>query len=192
MKKLVPLFIVLVAVSLWLAYLVSREMTAPPPDLGPFAKGQMAAFEAFPRPLDLPQTPFEDRDGDPVSFDDLSGKVLLINFWATWCDPCIEEMPTLVNLQERLGGRDFEVVTVSVDWQGYEVIDAFFAEHGIRDLTAFWDRSGMLPNQLEVIGLPLTILVGRDGEWLGRLDGPAEWNSADAIALINAAKEKQD
>ena len=101
-------------------------------------------------------------------------------------------MPTLVDLQERLGGDTFQVITISVDWQGYKVIDEFFDEYGITNLTTYWDNSGLLPGQLEVIGLPLTILIDENGAWIGRMDGPAEWNSPDALALMKAASEKPD
>jgi len=72
------------------------------------------------------------------------------------------------------------------------VIDEFFADYGITNLTTYWDNSGVLPGQLEVIGLPLTILIDENGAWIGRMDGPAEWNGPDALALMKAASEKPD
>ena len=186
MKRFIPLGAILTGVVVWLFFLLGQEKT-PTVDLAPYAVGQMQAFEVFPEPQDLPETLFFNREGEQVSFGDLSGKVLLVNVWATWCEPCREEMPTLADLQERVGGESFQVITISVDWQGFEVMDEFFNEYKINDLPAYWDNSGLLPGQLEVIGLPLTILVDENGQWIGRMDGPAEWNSADAIALMKAA-----
>ena len=191
MKRFLPIGIAALVVAGWVVFLLVQE-TRPVVDLSPYTTGQMQDFEVFDVPQELPAIPFYDREGREILFGDLSGKVLLINIWATWCEPCKEEMPTLVDLQERLGGNDFEVVTISVDWQGYEVMDEFFTEYGITSLTAYWDNSGLLPGQLEVIGLPLTILVDAEGRWIGRIDGPAEWNSADALALIRAATTKSD
>ncbi|MEE8295944.1 MAG: TlpA disulfide reductase family protein, partial [Sphingomonadales bacterium] len=113
-----------------------------------------------------------------------------VNFWATWCEPCKEEMPTLQNLEAKLGGDNFQVVTISVDWQGFEIMDPFFEEFKVQNLIPYWDNSGRLPNELEVIGLPLTILLDADGNWMGRMDGPLVWDSIDALNLFKAASQK--
>lgn len=187
MKKFLPLIILAAILLGLLGYLGLKS--GPRVNLTPFLVGEMTQFELFEDPKPLPETPFLDRQGTEVRFSDFRGKTLLVNFWATWCEPCKEEMPTLDNLEARLGDENFRVITVSIDWQGFGVMDPFFEEFKISNLEAYWDNSGKLPNELDTIGLPLTILVGPDGKWLGRRDGPLVWDSPEALEFFKAARE---
>lgn len=187
MKKYFPIILFGVVVLGLLGFLVLKPGGGQ--DLNPFIKGDVSTFELFKESKPLPKTPFFDREGNQTHFSDFKGKTVLVNFWATWCEPCKEEMPTLQNLQAKLGSDKFQVITISVDWQGFEVMGPFFEEFGVKNLVPYWDNSGRLPNQLEVIGLPLTILINSDGKWIGRMDGPLVWDSPDALALFKAASQ---
>ncbi len=189
MKKFIPIILLAILVVAWFGYLAFRDQ-GDLVELGLLTKGEMSKFIVFDQPRDMPQTPFFNRDGGEVRFSDFKGTTLLVNLWATWCEPCREEMPTLNALQKAMAGQGFQVITLSIDWQGYQVIDPFLEEYNITDLVAYWDKSNRLPNQLEVIGLPLTVLISSEGKWIGRMDGPAVWNSAEAIALMKKAVEQ--
>lgn len=157
---------------------------------GPLAglnKGKLAGFVLRSEPQELPAVEFVTLEGAHVSLADWKGRVVLLNLWATWCAPCREEMPALDRLQATLGGEDFEVVAVSSDRGSIDKPKAFFEELGLRHLKLYHDPTGKMPVGLKAIGLPTTILVGRDGREMGRLVGPAEWDSADAVALIRGA-----
>jgi len=186
MKKFLPLLFVFAAAGAWFLYLMYQDWSSLD-HLKRQARGAMSDFVIFDAKQDAPRTPFLDRNGSSFSFEDFQGKALLVNLWATWCEPCREEMPTLVDLQKVMEGEDFEILTISIDWQGYQVIDPFLEEYQATGLAAYLDKSSRLPNQVGVKGLPLTILINKDGDWIGRLDGPAVWNSADAIQLMRAA-----
>jgi thiol-disulfide isomerase/thioredoxin len=159
-------------------------------DLKALAVGEMAMVELFEEPQRAPQTAFEDRDGKAVSFGDFEGRVVLVNFWATWCAPCVAEMPSLELLQEKLGGAAFTVIAVSLDRQGYEVIDPFFSEIGLELLPSYLDHSNRLSLEVGAIGLPTSILIDRDGRMIARMVGPAEWSSTDAARFIQRAIEE--
>ncbi|MCQ0970176.1 TlpA family protein disulfide reductase [Paracoccus sp. TK19116] len=137
-------------------------------------------------PRDLLSSPFVDGDGRNLTLADFEGRVVLLNIWATWCPPCREEMPTLDALQARLGGSDFHVLPLSIDRAGLEPVRRFYRETGIRNLDLYiaGDTRAMLA--LAVVGLPTTILIDRIGRERGRLAGPAEWNSPEAVAQISA------
>lgn len=186
MKRVIPIIIVVAAVIGWAAYVLLADQPSRP-DLAALAKGQMAGFEVFDEPRDLPQTPFYDREGAPLGLPDFEGQTTLVNVWATWCEPCREEMPLLAALDRKMAGKNFRVVTLSVDWQGFKVIDPFLAEVGAHTLPAYWDKSARLPVELEAKGLPLTILINAEGEWIGRMDGAADWSGPDALRLMEAA-----
>jgi len=183
MKRFLPILAVAVITAAWFSYLHYKD-TASQAYLKQAALGAMSKFVIFDGKENTPQTPVLDREGNSLTFEDFKGTALLVNFWATWCEPCKEEMPTLLHLQNLMEGENFKVLTVSIDWQGYKIIDPFLEENDVTSLTVLWDRSNRLPNQFEVKGLPLTVLIDKKGNWIGRFDGPAEWNSIDAIRLM--------
>lgn len=135
-------------------------------------------------PKPVPAIQFADGEGRTRTLADFRGKVVLLNVWATWCKSCREEMPTLDRLQANLGGSDFEVVALSIDRKGADVVKQFYAEIGIQHLLLFIDASGMALQKLGAFGLPATLLIDRQGEELGRLIGPAEWDAAETVAFL--------
>lgn len=151
------------------------------------ATGTMAAFIIKPTRQPVPEVTFTDASGKALTLADWKGRVTLVNLWATWCAPCRKEMPDLAALQTELGGKDFEVVAISVDRKGVEKSSEFLKEIGVTSLTLYADPSTAALNTLQAPGLPATILIDRDGREIGRLLGPAEWNSPEAKTLIRAA-----
>jgi thiol-disulfide isomerase/thioredoxin len=159
--------------------------------LAPLARGEVAAFAAATAPRRLPALSFRDNGGKALTLADFRGRVVLINLWATWCVPCRKEMPTLDALQGALGGPDFEVVAINLDTRDLEKARRFYSEIKVGKLAFYEDQSLSVFETLKgagrVLGLPTTFLIDRDGCDLGTLAGPAEWASADALALIGAA-----
>jgi thiol-disulfide isomerase/thioredoxin len=152
-----------------------------------FATGSLAAFLVKPERVTLPDISFEDGAGAPLKLSAWKGRVALVNLWATWCAPCRKEMKTLANLQEKLGSQDFEVVAISVDRKGVEASSAFLSETGAAALKLYVEPSARIVADLQTLGLPSTFLVDRQGREIGRLIGPAEWDSPEAVALVEAA-----
>ena len=163
-------------------------------DLQKLAKGELAAFLVNENPLDLPEIKFLNASTDDKSLSgtdeiDLShfkGKTILVNLWATWCGPCRHEMPTLDKLQAQLGSDKFEVVTLNVDRKSTAGAEAFFSEIGIKNLALYADPTTKAMRSLRARGLPMTMLLNVDGQEVGRIFGPAEWSSEEAINLIQA------
>ncbi|MBN9264163.1 MAG: TlpA family protein disulfide reductase [Hyphomicrobium sp.] len=149
--------------------------------------GQMASFVFKSAPEDLPSAPFVDADGRERTLADWKGKVVLLNLWATWCAPCRKEMPGLDRLQAKLGSGKFEVVAVSVDRTGIDGARKFLEQVNARNLAVLADPNARMASTLKAIGLPATLLIDADGREIGRMVGPAEWDTPEAIALIRAA-----
>ena len=135
-----------------------------------------------PRPL--PELHFVDGNGQPMTLANFRGRSLLLNIWATWCVPCRKEMPTLDRLQAKLGGPDFQVITLSIDRGGVPVVKRFYEELGLKSLGIYLDQSGQAASALGTVGIPTTLLVDREGREIARKIGPAEWDSPDAIDTI--------
>jgi thiol-disulfide isomerase/thioredoxin len=152
-----------------------------------FATGPLAAFLVKDERPILPPLSFKDATGGTVTLETWKGRVVLVNLWATWCAPCRKEMPALADLQKQLGSKDFEVVALSVDRKGLAASSAFLKETGADALGLYVDDTSKALDDLQGLGLPLTVLIDRRGREIGRLLGPAEWNSAEAVALMKAA-----
>jgi thiol-disulfide isomerase/thioredoxin len=151
------------------------------------AVGPLTAFVVKPARLPVPDLKFTDASGQAKSLSDWRGRIVLINLWATWCAPCRKEMPSLSALQHQLGSKDFEVVAISLDRKGREAADPFLKETGATDLALYLDSSALILDQLHALGLPASVLVDRQGKEIGRMLGPADWSSPEALALIKAA-----
>lgn len=155
------------------------------------ASGLEAFAEDSLKKLTLRETPplpptsiFDTADGLQLKLEDLRGKVVVLNIWATWCPPCIKEMPSLDRLEGLRGGDDFQVVTISIDRTKYEPAK-FFADNDIRNLSPWHDGSFGIPGNLQLRGYPSTIIYNRSGREVAILEGEAEWDSEEALALVD-------
>jgi thiol-disulfide isomerase/thioredoxin len=146
----------------------------------------MAAFVFRKEPEPPPAFSFQDASGRERTLADWRGRIVLLNLWATWCVPCRREMPALDRLQAELGSDRFEVVAVSVDRTGLAGARKFLDETKVSSLALYADPSARLASSLRAVGLPATLLIDAEGREIGRLLGPAEWDSDDAKRLIRA------
>ncbi|MBO9518789.1 MAG: TlpA family protein disulfide reductase [Porphyrobacter sp.] len=135
----------------------------------------------------LPTTQLVDPSGATLAMADLKGKPALVNLWATWCVPCVTEMPMLNDLAGELGDS-VRVVTVSQDMKGAEVVEPFFAQRKLANLPKWIDAKNDLPFAYGGgSALPLTVLYGADGKEIWRVMGGFDWSSAEARELVAEA-----
>ncbi|HLH11690.1 MAG TPA: TlpA disulfide reductase family protein [Methylovirgula sp.] len=157
--------------------------------LAPLVHGEIAALSLSSDPKPLPDLTFADAQGKMVKLKDFRGRDLLLNLWATWCIPCRQEMPALDRLEGLRGGPDFQVVAINIDTARLDRPKAFLHEIGVKNLAFYADKSAdvfeTLKEDGKVVGLPTTILVGKDGCDIGTMAGPAQWDSQDALALFS-------
>ena len=109
---------------------------------------------------------------------------LLVEFWATWCAPCIKELPALDRLEQTLGGPDFVVIALNLDRGGLLEVNPFWTQTGLSNLDIYLDPTMSAGQTLSARGLPTTLLVDRNGLEIARLEGPAEWDSTEAISYF--------
>lgn len=145
-------------------------------------------------PAELVTVEFEDVEGNKMTFADTNGQFRLVNFWATWCAPCREEMPALDALQVEMGGDDFQVMTIATGRNRLSGINKFYAQAEVTDLPILLDPKGKLATRMGALGLPVTLLLDREGREIARLTGGADWASDNAKevlkALMNAENEE--
>lgn len=151
----------------------------------PPTDGQMQGFVLLKDRKTAPETPFLDRQENVRHFTDFKGSVLLVNFWATWCAPCIKEMPALDRLRAHFSNQNFRLLAISQDRGGAKIAEPFIRERlGLPEMELFYDSRLRLGQALGVRGLPSTYLIDADGKLVGGLLGPAEWDHQDSINLV--------
>ena len=141
-------------------------------------------FTPYPKPRPLPAVSFLNAQGKPTSLAAFRGKVVLLNVWATWCPPCVKEMPTLNKLQELLGGKDFAVLPLSVDKGGVFAVQSFYQDNFIDHLPVYVDPTTKVLDGLNILGTPTTILIDKQGREIARTLGPQDWDQPSVIAQL--------
>jgi thiol-disulfide isomerase/thioredoxin len=122
-------------------------------------------------------------DGRPAALSDLKGKPLLVNMWATWCVPCVKELPTLDTLAAR-DAATLQVVVVSEDLEGRKAVDGFLQRRPLKTLKTWLDPQNALMIPTKTVSLPTTILYDADGKEVWRVTRDVDWTGAQAKALL--------
>jgi thiol-disulfide isomerase/thioredoxin len=151
----------------------------------PFARGSIARLDVSQAGSRAPALNFEGKNGKMVSLADFAGKVVLVNLWATWCAPCIKEMPALDRLA-RLNPDKLAVIAISQDMAGWRVVDPFFAKTKLSTLTPYIDKKNQLALHYKAKGLPLSIIYDAQGREVARLSAPTDWDRGEGLALLKA------
>lgn len=164
-------------------YLLELDVDAP-------EKGEIGGVERFVARSDGATAPlyhFWDGEGRQITLEDFRGRIVLLNLWATWCAPCVRELPALDKLQAQLEPAGVSVVALSVDREGADAVRRFYAQNGIRNLKVYVDPTMGAQNAFGADGFPTTILIDKLGRDRGRLIGPADWDDAEAADLVLSA-----
>ena len=148
--------------------------------------GDMRKLQIHSAARPAPDTVFLHADGSELRLSDYRGKVVVLNFWATWCAPCRKEMPELSALQETLGGADLTVLTVATGPNPPAKIAEFFEQICVSNLPAHRDPRQTLARAMNVLGLPITVILDRNGAEVALLLGDANWHSESALAILQA------
>lgn len=159
--------IVLVGASV---YLVSSSSSRPPSEwVKSVTVGDLA-----------PDFQLEDTKGNKVSLSDLRGKVVLVNFWATWCPPCIEEMPSMERLNEVIAGDDFVLLAINTEKNGRSIVPAFL-EKTPYTFPILYDDQGVVQKRYGVFKFPESFIINKDGTVAEKIIGPLDWSSLETV-----------
>ena len=160
----------------------SSVLTEPPPSMAPFKKAQTA--------LAVPAVAVTAPGGSLKSLSEYKGRVVLLNLWATWCGPCVKELPALAVLQKNLAQDSFVVVPVNVGRESPAEAQAFLTSHGAGNLQTFGDSNAAVMRAFGAVGLPMTILIDKDGNEIGRAEGAPDWSAPDSVAYLRSLIER--
>jgi thiol-disulfide isomerase/thioredoxin len=129
----------------------------------------------------LPPFSFADAQGRSLTLSDFAGRVVLLDFWASWCAPCVAEIPALDRLQRKYRAQGLAVVAVSIDKAGLPKVQLFRKLHGVTDLDTYLDDERIAAEAIGLRHIPASFLIGREGQILARFDGPHDWEADAAL-----------
>lgn len=146
-------------------------------------RAKLGEFVPASQPSPAPAISLGDSSGQTIELSDLRGKPVILNLWATWCEPCLREMPSLERLQSRFGER-ITVLAVSEDRGGDKIVEPFIAKLGLKSVKIYIDPKSEVGHAFTVRGLPTSVLIDRNGMVLGRVEGAAEWDSPKILGVL--------
>ncbi len=147
-------------------------------------------LELYRTPRPLPHTAFVDGSGRQIDLGSFAGKVVVLDFWATWCPPCRAEFPSLDRLQQQLGGQGLVVVPVSMDRKGLPAVEKFYEELKVRNLGKYLDEDGEAAQSIGIRGLPTTLVIDPQGREIARVEGPAEWDGSAITDVLRSVLKR--
>ena len=164
-------------------FVIAQSCQSPKTGLDRFSEGSLKKLTVLKTPPPQPSAAYASPQGAQMRLSDYRGKVVLLNVWATWCPPCVAEMPSLDRLEGQLGGDDFAVIPISLDNKA-ETIANFYSKTGLENLPQWHDGTYGLNGSLALPGLPTSVIYNREGREIARIPGEVVWDSPEAIALI--------
>jgi thiol-disulfide isomerase/thioredoxin len=185
------LLIVLAALVALVAGVAVVLYVIPPGKGTPKPPASLAALKPAATPTPAPDVAFTDMGGRRYALSRYRGRYVLLNLWASWCGPCVKELPALANLQRTIPATRLAVVTVDVERNADHVAAKFLIEHQATELPAFADPGMKLMAATKTFGLPTTLLIDPKGNEIARATGPAEWDTPEAIAWFEELTKKK-
>jgi peroxiredoxin len=128
-------------------------------------------------------------NGNLVSLADYRGKAVLLNIWATWCPPCVAEMPSMEKLYQTMKGEDFDIVAVSIDESGAEAVAAFMEKYKL-NFTVLTDPKGTLKYKYQTTGIPESYIIDKNGTIVEKIIGPRDWAAPEAVRILQELAQK--
>jgi thiol-disulfide isomerase/thioredoxin len=148
------------------------------------APASLGKFTPTPAGSTAPETPFFLEDGSQRTLAGARGRALVVNFWATWCAPCVKEMPALDRLDAAVDGSGIDVVALSADRDGAKIVRQFYDKNAIASLAVTIDRGSAVARALSVGALPTTVLYDRNSIEVARVIGTAHWDAPEVVAFL--------
>lgn len=150
----------------------------------------ISQIKLLPKPYPITSIPFKDETGKPVQFDQFRGKVIMVNMWATWCPPCIRELPALARLGKMFDSKQFEVLPVSIDRDGKKTVEPFLTKIGMADFSTYYDETQELDAVFPLDTIPATFILNSKGELIAFVRTFVDWEDKQAIELIQELIDK--
>ncbi len=136
-----------------------------------------------------PNFTFRDLNGKIISLSDYKGKVVLVNIWATWCPPCVDEMPSMERLYKKFKGQNFEILAVSIDAEGADAVAPFMKKHRLT-FPALLDPEGTIKISYAITGIPESFIIDKGGILVGKIIGARDWAAPEVFKFFQNLIQK--
>jgi len=133
----------------------------------------------------VPETEFYDEIGKPHTFEEFYGRPLVVNFWATWCTPCVQEMPDIAQLQKDYKRTNLKVLAISEDFKGADAVREFYKTNQLTNLGLYIDKHNALFNELQIVALPTSYIVDSKGKIVAKLMGSIDWEDKKLHKMLD-------
>lgn len=170
MKRLIPIFVMVLCVVLTACSKEDKGKSSVP---GKLSEGAV-----------VPDFTVKGPDGNDISLSSMKGKVVMLNFWATWCAPCREEIPSMMTLNQKMADKPFQMMAVSIDDGGNDSCQEFFKRTGFK-LPYYLDQEQRVSSTFGVTGVPETFIIDKQGVLVKKVIGGMDWASADAVKFFS-------
>ncbi|GGI92809.1 TlpA disulfide reductase family protein [Shewanella gelidii] len=144
----------------------------------------------LPQSYPIEAIPFKDTKGNETSFGDFKGKIVMVNMWATWCPPCVRELPALERLADKFSAEEFVVLPISIDRDGKDKVEPFLKSVGLESFSTFYDKDLELGAVFPLDTIPATFILNQQGELIAYVRTFVDWDDKEAEALISAFLSK--
>ena len=149
--------------------------------------GELSSLKIHKAAINIPKIEFIDQSGRKISNANFIGKVSVINLWATWCSPCVKELPSIDRLAKSVNRENIKIYAVSQDRAGNKIVPAYFQKLNLKNLTIYLDNQGSLMAAFKTPVLPTTVIIDKNGMEIARLVGGINWDSQEVVNYLKKA-----
>ncbi|MEC4728794.1 TlpA family protein disulfide reductase [Shewanella sp. D64] len=185
----------LLKVSLLVLTCLSISSVSAYPGMQKQAEGEgqtnVGLISILPQPFPIAVVPFKNTQGEAVDFSQYKGKILMVNMWATWCPPCVRELPAISRLSEKFDKQEFAVLPISIDLEGKTKVEPFLKELGMGTFNSYYDETQNLSEVFPLDTIPATFILNRDGELIAFVRTFVDWDDKQAAELIQGFIDKR-
>lgn len=177
-----------ISTILSLAYLSTNQSVAYPgmqPNQKPVSQTGLDKITVLPQPFPIAQVNFNTLDDKPIDFEDYKGKIVIVNMWATWCPPCVRELPALDRLNQKLDPNKYAILPISIDAQGKNIVQPFLTELGYPDFTSYFDPKQNLREVFPLETIPATFILNSEGELVAYVRSYVDWDAENAVEFLS-------
>ena len=154
------------------------------------AQSSIDLISVLPETYPIDAVHFSDADGKAVDFSQYRGKVIMVNMWATWCPPCVRELPAIKRLASKFDKAQFEILPISIDLDGKTQVEPFLKELGMEDFTSYYDEKQQLGQVFPLDTIPATFILNKEGDLIAFVRTFVDWDDEKAVELIQSFIDK--
>lgn len=147
-------------------------------------------INVLPKTYPIKPVAFNDVDGKAIDFSHYKGKVIMVNMWATWCPPCVRELPAIERLATKFKAEDFALLPISIDAEGKQQVQSFLNTLGMAGFNSYYDPEQNLGQVFPLDTIPATFILDQDGQLIAFVRSFVDWDDAKAVSLIQGFIDK--